>query len=67
MKPRETAALLLLSLVWGSAFLFNRAVVQDVSPLTVVAGRLMIATIVLVPATTVPVMGVRLKKVGVAV
>ncbi len=53
MKPRETAALLLLSLVWGSAFLFNRAVVQDISPLTVVAGRLMIATIVLVPAALI--------------
>lgn len=50
MKPRDTAALLVLSLVWGAAFLFIRAAVQDVSPLTVVAVRLTIAALVLVPA-----------------
>ncbi len=50
MKPRDTAALLVLSLVWGAAFLFIRTAVHDISPLTVVAGRLTIAAIVLVPA-----------------
>jgi drug/metabolite transporter (DMT)-like permease len=50
VKPRETAALLLLSVVWGAAFLFIRTAVQEVSPLTVVAVRLTIAAIVLVPA-----------------
>ena len=53
MKPRETAALLVLSLVWGAAFLFIRTAVVDVSPLTVVAGRLLIATVVLVPAALI--------------
>jgi drug/metabolite transporter (DMT)-like permease len=50
VKPRDTAALLVLSLVWGAAFLFIRTAVHDISPLTVVAGRLTIAAIVLVPA-----------------
>ena len=49
MRPRETAALLLLSLVWGAAFLFNGEVVGSVPPLTVVAGRLSIAACLLVP------------------
>jgi drug/metabolite transporter (DMT)-like permease len=50
VKPRETAILLLLATVWGSAFLFTDVVVKEVSPLTVVAGRLIIASLVLAPA-----------------
>ena len=49
MRPRDTAALLLLSLLWGAAFLFNNEVVRSVPPLTVVAGRLIIASCLLVP------------------
>jgi drug/metabolite transporter (DMT)-like permease len=49
MKPRDTAALMLLALVWGAAFLFIREVVREVPPVTVVAGRLVIAACVLVP------------------
>ena len=50
MKPRETAILLLLAVIWGSAFLLIDIVVDEVEPLTAVAGRLLIAAIVLVPA-----------------
>ncbi len=49
MRPRDTAALLLLSVLWGAAFLFNEEVVASVPPLTVVAGRLIIASCLLVP------------------
>ncbi len=49
MRARDTAALLILSTIWGSAFLFNHEVVRDVDPLTVVAGRLGVAALVLAP------------------
>jgi len=49
VKPGQIAAMLLLSMVWGGAFLFIRVVVRDVPPVTVVAGRLAIAAIVLAP------------------
>jgi drug/metabolite transporter (DMT)-like permease len=39
-----------LSLLWGCAFLFIGVAVKDVSPSTVVAARLTIATLVLLPA-----------------
>jgi drug/metabolite transporter (DMT)-like permease len=47
VKPRENGALLLLSLMWGSAFLFTDIVVDEVPAFTVVGGRLLIAAIVL--------------------
>jgi drug/metabolite transporter (DMT)-like permease len=53
MKPRDTAALMLLALVWGAALLFIREVVREVPPVTVVAGRLLIAAGVLVPVAIV--------------
>lgn len=43
------AGLLLLSSIWGAAFMFNDIVVRDVPPLTIVAGRLIIAALVLIP------------------
>ncbi|MBI5289344.1 MAG: EamA family transporter [Chloroflexi bacterium] len=50
MKPRETATLVLLATIWGAAFLLIDVVVDEVEPLTVVGGRLLIASMVLVPA-----------------
>ncbi len=50
MKPRETATLVLLATIWGAAFLFVDVVVEEVEPLTIVSGRLLIACAVLVPA-----------------
>ena len=50
MKPRETATLVVLATIWGAAFLFVDVVVDEVEPLTIVAGRLLIASLVLVPA-----------------
>jgi drug/metabolite transporter (DMT)-like permease len=47
MKSRDLALLLALGIIWGSAFLFINVVVADVPPVTVVAGRLLLATAVL--------------------
>lgn len=49
MKPRDTAAILLLSACWGVAFLFIRVVVREVPPATVVAGRLTLAAAIIAP------------------
>src|SRR5947209_7889788 len=49
MRAREPAELFILSLLWGSAFLFNHVVVREVDPFTLVAGRLIIAVLVLAP------------------
>ncbi|MDE3095054.1 MAG: EamA family transporter [Chloroflexota bacterium] len=43
MKARDLALLLLLGVIWGSAFLFIRVAVRDVPPMTLVAGRLILA------------------------
>lgn len=47
MKPVDTLTLLILSLLWGSAFLMNHLVVEGFDPLTVVAGRLALAGVAL--------------------
>jgi drug/metabolite transporter (DMT)-like permease len=47
VKARDLTQLLLLALIWGSAFLFNDVVVEDVPPLTIVAGRLIISALLL--------------------
>ncbi len=47
MKSRDLALLVLLGIIWGSAFLFINVVVAEVPPLTVVAGRLLLATALL--------------------
>jgi drug/metabolite transporter (DMT)-like permease len=49
MKPRDTAAILILSGCWGVAFLFIRVVVREVPPPTVVAGRLTLAAAIIAP------------------
>jgi drug/metabolite transporter (DMT)-like permease len=46
--PRDWALLLALVVVWGSSFMFNRIAVASLPPLTVVAGRIGIAAIVLI-------------------
>lgn len=46
--PRDWALLLALVAVWGSSFMFNRIAVATLPPLTVVAGRVGIAAIVLI-------------------
>jgi len=50
LKPRDLGSLVLLSLLWGSAFLFIDVIVEEVEPLTTVAARLLIASLVLAPA-----------------
>ncbi|HYM15822.1 MAG TPA: DMT family transporter [Dehalococcoidia bacterium] len=49
MRHRDTAGLLLLSVIWGAAFLFIRVVVREVPPATVVAGRLTLAAVIIAP------------------
>ncbi len=49
MKPRELTVLLLLGATWGSSFLFIKVGVEDLSPLLLVEGRMVLgaATVVL--------------------
>ncbi|MGH8992935.1 MAG: DMT family transporter [Acidimicrobiia bacterium] len=44
LHPRETAILALLTSVWGASFLFIKVAVDDVSPVGVALGRLVLAT-----------------------
>lgn len=50
MRYADGATLLLLGCIWGSAFMMNDVVVDEVPPLTVMAGRLFIAAIVVTAA-----------------
>lgn len=47
MRWASAALLLLLSVIWGSAYLFIKVTVEDVPPLTLVAGRLLLASLLL--------------------
>jgi drug/metabolite transporter (DMT)-like permease len=47
VRPLDNATIALLSLIWGSAFLFIDVVVREVPPSTVVAGRLTVAGLLL--------------------
>ncbi len=47
MKPADATALFVLSLIWGSAFLLNDVVVEEMPPVVTVAGRLIIAAVML--------------------
>ena len=49
MKPRDVLLLLILSGIWGSAYLFIHVVVDEVGAFTVVAGRLIVAAAFLAP------------------
>lgn len=40
MRPLQLATLVLLSVIWGSAFMLVKVVLEEVDPLTLVAGRL---------------------------
>ena len=47
MKPLEWALLLILSLVWAGSFLFNGIAVRELPVLTIVFGRVGIASLIL--------------------
>ncbi|MFM7425399.1 MAG: DMT family transporter [Elainella sp.] len=47
MRPREWALLLLLSLLWGGSFFFNKLALRDLQPLTVVWARTSLAALAL--------------------
>ncbi len=49
MRPRDLLELLLLSLLWGSAYLFMRAAVPAFGPAAMIAVRMAIAALVLLP------------------
>jgi drug/metabolite transporter (DMT)-like permease len=53
MKPQDAALLLVLSVIWGSAFTMNDVVVDEVDPLTIVAGRLLLAATLLTAAALI--------------
>jgi drug/metabolite transporter (DMT)-like permease len=40
MRPNQLATLVALSIIWGSAFMLVKVVLEEVDPLTLVAGRL---------------------------
>lgn len=62
--PRDWMLLLALVVMWGSSFMFNRIAVASLPPLTVVAGRVGVAAIVLV--IIVHALGKRLPAPGMA-
>lgn len=49
VRPRDVIELLLLSVLWGGAYLFTRAAVPDFGPAPLVAMRLGIAALILLP------------------
>jgi len=49
MRPRDVIELLLLSVLWGGAYLFTRAAVPDFGPAPLVSMRLGIAALILLP------------------
>ena len=49
MRPRDVVELLLLSVLWGGAYLFTRAAVPAFGPAPLVALRLGIAALILLP------------------
>ena len=49
MRPRDVVELLLLSVLWGGAYLFTRAAVPSFGPAPLVAMRLGIAALMLLP------------------
>ena len=49
MRPRDVIELLLLSLLWGAAYLFMRAAVPAFGPAPLVALRLGLAAVLLFP------------------
>jgi len=52
-KPLDYALLVLLALIWGASFTLIKVVVRDVPPLTLTAGRIAIAAVVLALAARI--------------
>jgi len=50
MRPHQLAMLITLSVIWGSAFMLTDVILEDVPPLTLVAGRLAGAALFLMAA-----------------
>lgn len=48
MRAADWAALALLSVFWGSSFMFIGLALEDLPPLTIVAGRVGVVAVVLV-------------------
>jgi len=48
MKPSDAARLVLLGGIWGSSFLFIKVALEDLTPLQIVAGRIVIGALLLV-------------------
>jgi len=72
VKPRDALLLLMLSGIWGAAYLFIHVVVGEVGAFTVVAGRLLVAAIFLAPLAArsggiLPARGARLPTLFLAV
>jgi drug/metabolite transporter (DMT)-like permease len=53
MRPRDVIELLLLSVLWGGAYLFTRAAVPAFGPAPLVSMRLGIAALILLPIVLV--------------
>jgi drug/metabolite transporter (DMT)-like permease len=53
MRPAQIATLVVLSVIWGSAFMLVKVVLEDVDPLTLVAGRLVFGAATLCVAVAV--------------
>jgi drug/metabolite transporter (DMT)-like permease len=51
VKPRELLVLLVLGGTWGSSFLFIKVAVDDLSPLMLVEGRMLLGAVTVVLAT----------------
>ena len=49
LRPRNIVELLLLSLIWGAAYLFTRSAVPAFGPVTLIALRMGIAALMLLP------------------
>ncbi len=53
MRPRYLAMLLALSALWGSSFMWIKIGVRELSPATLVLGRVGIATLTLIPVVLI--------------
>src|SRR4051812_28454143 len=57
MTVRQTRMLLALAAVWGASFLFIRVAVDDLGPVVLADGRLLLATVALAPFAASPARG----------
>ena len=54
MNFASTLRLILLAMIWGSSFLFQRVAVPELGPNWVAAGRLLLGALVLVIVSELP-------------